>query len=87
MGRVRVVQGACPLAFGGCGEKAMLDQIFADGAWTRCLPCRELADALRVERQEVEAYASDASRVNARMQGDEDGMLCSKCDTKRPLEY
>ena len=76
-----------PRAFGVYVAKDMLDQIFADGAWTRCLPCRELADALRVERQELEVYTSDASRVKARMQGDEDGMLCSKCDTKRPLEY
>ena len=74
-----------PRCFGAYTPSLLLSVVVADGAWTRCLPCREVANRLRA--------GNGLQAIPAQMTGDRgacgtgEQLRCSVCETSWPLEY
>ena len=64
-----------PPSFGVYASSDILAGIVAHGAWTRCLPCRELAAQCRQRA----GFPSDVAEVITPTIGADTGMACSKC--------
>ena len=73
-------------AFGVAAPQEITSQILEDGAWTRCLPCREEAN-LKRRRAGLPDIRADSSRVSERVCEEDAGLQCTKCGTTRPCGF
>jgi hypothetical protein len=73
------------VAFGANSVSEILALIVSDGAWTRCLQCREIAALCRASKSKEVAAVQPAS--TGQTCSEKDGLTCSSCKQTRPYEY
>ncbi len=77
-----------PRCFGVVTPAMLLPLVIADGAWTRCLPCREAADNLRISNGMVEVYTnSHDDFTDGPSATSAEQIFCSCCAKWGPLEF
>ena len=73
-------------AFGVTAPQEVLSKILVDGAWTRCLQCREHAEDARRRAKLPEMYSSKTLEAE-RESKEGSGIRCTKCMKWRPYEF
>ena len=73
-------------AFGVAAPQEITSKILADGAWTRCLSCREEANLAR-RRAGLPDIHADSLRILQRECEEDSGLQCTKCGITRPCGF